>query len=237
MEYTTEQKLIRSECLRKRRETLSLIKEEKLDFIEKYSCVEDCTICNNPIMGKIENCPSKFIILYSKEFNLNCQKTIERIYGEMTQEDWFLVIMSQPPSLKNISYFIRNNLINLDYGSEEFTLLSLYAINTFRFFNWENTFNIILDENGFNINLQNKYGENILLSVLKYDYYDQDDFYAEDRENIQDYNNKIIYLLERGADPLLSNKEGVCSLDYAYSLRTFPQDKKNELISILERYI
>ena len=237
-EYTEEQKVIRRECYRKRIETAELINKQKWDLIQKHTCVEDCTVCNNPIIGNIEDNPIKCILLY-KEFNLDCQKTIERIYGEMTQEKWFLSIMKQTPSSDSLSYFIKNKLIDVDYGSEKVTLFSLYAIYTCGFY-WEKTFNIILsDDIGFNINLQDKYGQNILLSLLRKDYYDKEDFYPEERQDkyIQNYNQKIIYLLEKGADPLLEDKEGISAIEYACNLKTFPQYQKDDLIRILERYI
>jgi len=235
-EYTPEQKLIRRECFRKRRETVRLIYKEKWELIQKHTCVKDCTVCNNPIMGKIEDHVIKHITLFSKYFNLDVQKAIERMHdGEMTQEKWFLYIMQNPPSLKTLLYLIKNNLINPDYGSGEVTLFSLY-INESSYY-WLKTFEIILSDNiGFNINLQDKYGGNILLSVLRKDY---EDFYPKEIEEkyIQNYNEKIIYLLEKGADPLLEDKEGISPIEYARNLKTFSRKQKDDLISILERYI
>jgi hypothetical protein len=155
----------------------------------------------------------KCIFLY-KKFNLDCQKTIERIYGEMTQEQWFLALMKQPTSSDNILYFIQNKLINPDFGSEEVTLLSLY--NLYNGFYWEKSFdNILSYDIGFNINLQDKYGENILLSILKRDYYDKEDFYPDERDDefIENYNN--FGLLQFKIDMINSNYKVNMQIDRA----------------------
>lgn len=240
VDYTEEQKLIRNECFRRRKETFDLVNEKKWDLVQKHLCVEDCTVCNNPVTGKIEDHVMSCIFLLP-EFNLDCQNTIERIYGEngeMTQQKWFIGIMQHHLSSNNLLYLLKNKLINPDY-SDCVTLLSLYAIYKCAIY-WKDTFDIILsDDIGFNINLQDIYGDNIILSILRKDYYDEEDFYPEEREDeyIEIYNNKITYLLEKGADPLLENKEGLSAIEYAHNLKTFPQNQKDNLIRILERYI
>jgi hypothetical protein len=241
VDYTDEQKLIRRECFRRRKETIDLVNGKKWDLIQKQICVEDCTICNNPVMGKIETHVMSCVFRLPKEFNLDCQKTIERIYGEngeMTQQKWFRGIMQDPPSSNTLLYLLKNNLISPDY-SDHVTLLSLYAIYRCTIY-WKDTFDLILsDDIGFNINLQDIYGDNIILSILRKDYYDEEDFYPDEREDkyIQIYNDKITYLLEKGADPLLENKEGLSAIEYARNLKSFPQTQKDDLIRILERYI
>lgn len=116
-------------------------------------------------MGKIKDYIINCMIVCVREFNLDIQKTIERIDGNMNHEKWFLAIMKDPPHFKSLTYFIKNKLIHPDY-SNEVTLFSLYGVYMCGYY-WKNTFEFILSETGFNINLQDIYGDNILLSILK----------------------------------------------------------------------
>ena len=54
---------------------------------------------------------------------------------------------------------------------------------------------------------------------------------------IENFNEKITYLLEKSCDPLLEDKEGISAIEYARNLKTFPQTQKDDLVRILERYI
>jgi hypothetical protein len=233
--YTPEQKLIRSECYKKRIIVTNLVRNKEWNLIKECNeCVKECTVCKSNAIN-IKDHPMACIFLFSDDFNLEAQKTIERIYGEMSKEKWFSNIIKYKPRFDKLYYFIQNNLIDSNYASD-FTLLGLYSIYSCTF-EWLNIFEYILsDEVGFNINLQDNNGNNILLTILYFYYYDNQDFYEDERLDIyiKICNEKLIYLIQRGADPLLENKKGVCALDYARELKTFPQYQKEELIRIFE---
>jgi hypothetical protein len=236
--YTYEQKQIRNECYKKRMKVMNLVRNKEWDLIKECDeCPNECTVCSFNT-GNIKDHPMSCIFLFSQEFNLQAHKTIERIYGEMSKKKWTSSIIKYKPQFDKLYYFIQNNLIDINYSSE-FTLLGLYSVYSSTF-EWINIFEYFLsDEVGFNINLQDNNGNNILLTILYFDYNDNEDFYEVERldKYIKISIEKLTYLLERGADPLLENKKGVCALEYARELKTFPQHQKEELIKLFERYI
>jgi hypothetical protein len=229
-----------SECYKKRGDIITLINEEKWHLIDEYVCsINNCRVCNNPVI-KSDMFPIGF--LFNKNnFNSEIQNTIERIYIKMNykdqpdktklkKEEWFLLIIKIVPKINVLSYFIENNLINPNHGSEQVTLLELYCIYKDQHTQYLDY--ILSQEVGFNINLQNSYGENVILSTLRlYFYqYEQTDYVFER------YNRLINYLLERGADPLLEDKEGISPIQYVIDLKTFDETQKIHLIKILKKY-
>ena len=222
-------------CKNFRRETFQLIKEEKWDLIESNDC--KCDFCDRSPSGEF---PLSSIVLWCREITPDVLRTIERIYRPKYgygEDFWFKVIIATRPTINKLSYFIENKLIDVNCGSY-YTLLGYYSI-FFESTYWQLPFNYITSLDGFNINIQNESGENALLEILREDYYDKEDFNREDREEkyIEIYNDKIRFLLEKGSDPLLEDKQGVSALDYVKNLTTFPEQQKNRLITILKKYI
>jgi len=233
MYYKKRQQKMEQNCKSFRRQTYQLIKEEKWDLIESNDC--KCNFCER--MGEF---PLSSIILWCREITPDVLRTIERIYRSKygyNEDFWFKVIIATRPTINKLSYFIENKLIDVNCGSY-YTLLGYYSI-FFESTYWQLPFNYITSLDGFNINIQNESGENALLEILREDYYDKEDFNREDREEkyIEIYNDKIRFLLEKGSDPLLEDKQGVSALDYVKNLTTFPEQQKNRLITILKKYI
>jgi hypothetical protein len=236
-EYTPEQLQIRSNCLRLRRETTELIRNKKWDLVQGNQCNrDDCTVCTNPFMSSY---PLKQILMYSERMTLEIQQTIERIYGKQTEYGWFKMILENCPSITILSYFIENKLINPNYSIQQYTLLGYYSM--YYYTSWTNMFEYLLSpEIGYDINIQSEDGDNCLLSIISEYYYDNDNrnnIEEREEENLLICNEKLRYLLERGADPLLQNKEGICALDYARNLETFTQEIQIRLVQLLEIYM
>lgn len=246
MSNVQEQEFIRFNCLNWISKTLSLLIEEKLELIESNPCPRDmCSVCNNSEEYPFsEEYPLRPLIAYSKNNDISyIKKVVERIYGIQSSDWWFKIIINNVPSFTKIKYFIENDFIDVNNGSYNYTLLSIHLNRSYGNY-WREKLDYLLSEKvGYNINIQNRNGDNCLLSFIRcrfirnrfrLDYIN----YTED-QLLQSY-EKIIYLLENGADPLLEDKEGVCTLEFLKNLMPnegFTQHKKQELIQLVERYV
>jgi hypothetical protein len=218
-------------CKNFRRETFQLIKEEKWDLIESNDC--KCDFCDRSPSGEF---PLSSIVLWCREITPDVLRTIERIYRPKYgygEDFWFKVIIATRPTINKLSYFFENKLIDVNCVGD-YTLLGYYSIFSSSY--WQLSFNYITSVDGLNINIQNDLGENVLLETLREDYNDND---IQDREEkyIEIYNDKIRFLLEKGSDPLIEDKDGISSIEYARNLTTFTEKQKNILINILEEYV
>lgn len=235
-DFSDDEDQIINNCLKWRQNTIHLIIDEKWDQIESNPCpYNNCFICEEK---QLPECPLQPLFVYPHVFTIKIQSIIERIYGPQTSNSWFKMILKYYPKLTILQYFIENRLIDIHNGSYNYTLFSKYAIS-YRYgtiYKWGNY--LLSEEVGYNINIQDCAGENVLLTYLRFSYYDEDDFFPQEREekHLLNYNENIIYLLEKGADPLLEDFEGISSLEYARNLSTFPQDQKDRLIQLLEQY-
>lgn len=237
--YSPRQNRIRSICLQSRKETITYIRNQQWDLVQGNQCNHyDCTVCSNPVMSPF---PLRQIFTCIEKMTPEVQKTIERIYGEQTSESWLKMMLESCPPIRVLSYFVENNLIQANDSFGRYSLLGYYNLFSSKY-TWKGIFDTLLSpEIGYDINIQTEDGSNCLLSVIFEDYYDGEDRmeYMEEtqEESITLSNQKIQYLLEKGADPLLENKEGVCALTYARQLQTYPDPIKSQLIELLEQYV
>jgi hypothetical protein len=232
-EYTPEQELIRSNCFKWRSNTLLLIKEEKWDLIECNPCNRSiCSVCQNNVIGES---PLRDLLVFSHDNKMHhVHKVIERVYGNQSSNDWFKIILYNIPSFSKLKYFIENGLIDVNNGSYNNTLLTVY-LNWSYDNDWEKKMDYLLSEKvGYNINIQQRDGDNSLFSFIRCCY---DEFFEEGEDVLLKYNEKIVYLLEKGSDPLLPDKEGICILEYLKNLMSIEEHKKQELIQLIERYL
>ncbi len=224
------QQSIRSQCLRWRQQTCELVKQEKWDLItlNPYKDNYNCIICSNPVMSE---CP-RYNLMNVIPFTEEIQATIERLYGPVNSDDWLLYIFESVPTISTLQYFLEKNMIDPNNGSYTWTLLKLYSIYTT---NYMPIIDYILSKNG-DINIQSCDGENVLLSTIICNY-DLDDLIPEEQDElIRKSENQIEYLLSKGADPLLSDKNGLTALQFAYDLIGFTEQQKSRLIQLLESY-
>lgn len=227
-EYTHEPQAVRSNCLQWRRQTIQLIKEEKWDMLEINPCLfDDCAICQNSVM-RLDLLEPLFLI---PTFTLEIQRAIERMYGPQSRDHWYRMLLEQVPSLSTLRYFIENGLIDIHCGKYAYTIFNIFS----QYYRSENVFDLweylLSDGVGYNINLQDSQGNNILLSLLL-----RLDYYADDEHNLLS-TQKITYLLQKGADPLLENKDGVSAWSHVCHSARCPQETKNRFIQLLEKYI
>ncbi len=239
----TDQEKI-DDCKQFRKEMQSILKSNNWDLVDDKLCrLDSCSLCN----GRFREYILMGIMLYCKEITPKIEETINRIYGcktiltckdkKLTSEGWFEVIYCTIPDFNQLSYFSKNKLFDPNYGSHQYTLLSLYASHR----SITNKFDkkyleyILSPEVGFNINIQNADGKNILISILDDMNTDQD---IDEYQEVYDYIEMIIYLLDKGADPLLEDKDGMCALDYIKGVDYLVNigSKKNQLIDIIESY-
>ncbi len=235
-------------CRTIRHQICDLIKNEEWDSIEYYRCLqENCVICNNRVVGEF---PLLAIMNSCKEMNQTIEYTINRIYkdkgilsyqdNKLNSDGWFEVICATVPSFDKLSYFVNNKMIDPNCGSYKYTLLDLYAqykvITTSTKFDSKYFDYILSPQVGCNINIQNACGESILLSIIREMSEDEDIYDTIEYINI--YIDTINYLLEKGADPLLENKEGMCALEYSRNSDNLNMigERKSEIISLLEYY-
>lgn len=236
-EYSPEEEEIRANCFLWRTNTFVLIKNEKWDLIESNPCSPNiCTVCQNNIYGDSPIRPLLTFVEYDKLHYV--QEVIERIYGKLTQDIWFKIIISNVPCFSHVKYFIENKLIDVNNGSYGNTLLSIYA-NWSYSQDWKDKWDYLLSEEvGYNVNIQSCHGENCLLSFIRICY--DEDYFDQEEAVLLEYNKKIMYLLEKGADPLLTDKQGTCALKYVIDLESFEgftEEQKEKMIQLLESYI
>jgi hypothetical protein len=222
-----------STCALWRRTIIQSINEQKWDQIEKNPCTsQECTLCQSRVTGPYPLKPLLTIPIFTR----SVQNVIERIYGPLTPDDWYRILLENISTLSTLRYFIENRLIDIQCGRYNYTIFVLfsqyYRQETFAL--WDELLSL-----GYDINLQDSVGDNALLAFLRFEYYDGEEYDEEDRleESLLDANQKIAYLLQRGADPLLENKDGVSAWSYVRTLSTFPQQVKDRLVQLLAHYV
>lgn len=223
-------------CNNRRSASISLYVHKNLEIIDETKCEYDCScdFCKS----EYNKHPLDSILSFSNEITEEMYNKIERIYGKLTMEEWFLTVIRNVPNTNKLPFYIEKGLIDPNYVIERMTLINLYSVGPSCSYE-KSILYYIINYSGFNINIQNEDGDNILLYILKYDsYYDKPDFYPTDREDkyLKRCNDRLLYFLQNGADPLLENKEGISAVDYARNLKTFPQETKDDLIKLLEPY-
>lgn len=226
-------------CNNRKSSSLALYIHKNLDIIEETKCCYNCScdLC----LSEYRKYPLDPILNFSDKIEDICDEIynkIERIYGKLTMEEWFLTLIRNLPNMDKLPFYIEKGLIDPNYVIERLTLLNLYSIGPSRSYE-KSILSYIINESGFNINIQNEDGDNILLYILKYDvYYEKPGFDPLEREDriFKRCNDRLLYFLQNGADPLLENKEGLSAIEYAHNLHTFSQEIKDELIKLLEPY-
>jgi hypothetical protein len=135
------------------------------------------------------------------------------------------MLLEYVPSFSILQYFIQNQLIDITSSHYDYPLFTIYSYHHPNdiFHIWD----CLLSE-GYMINLQDPLGNHALLVLLLFQY-------EEDQEDLLESNERITYLLQHGADPLLENKEGVSA--WSYICDAFSQETKDRLLPLLEHYL
>lgn len=181
------------------------------------------------------------------------QQTIERIYNPYRNDsnDWVKILIKIHPSFNKLKYFLEKNLISPndfkttcdekcdqdeDINRNEYTIMHHYLWRSVQiYFVWKDRFDFLLsDEIGGNINIQDDNGNTLLHCILKCRY--EKDTHERYPKIYDSYLQKINYLLEHGADPLLENKKGVNAIDYVKKRPSNPNSFKDDILCLLESY-
>lgn len=150
----------------------------------------------------------------------------------LTGEKWLKLILAfHLIPVQTVRYLLENECIRVDQG-DPFSLLSIYSG-----FYSQPHIDLLLDEFGSNINIQNAGGVTPLYTLVSYSYDIDTEFAFSCNDSwYEKANSRIECFLERGADPLLTKKDGVSTLDYVRSMPRLEESYRTRLISILERY-
>ena len=239
------------------------IRENEWEKLEPTSCQtpDNCRICSYTISCH----PLEYFLNGGTffptpehqpfEFTIEAEEAVERLMGKpMTSDDWFTLFLRCRPSISLLKYLYANHKLEPN-KSDPYSLLMLFTV----FGDNEGVEYLLSPEIGTNINLQNSSTWNTpLLGLLRslYESIDGDELEPEEEielianreerellENgqLDDYHDRrlgrIRYFLERGADPLLENRDGLSPLKYVQTSLRCSSSHRVKLIHLLEQYV
>lgn len=199
---------------------------------EKPVCEEDCLGCMY-----VER-PIDLFLRGRYPLTPAFEALIHQMYGEeFTPSRWFSFFWHHPPSVPALRYLIQAGRISPNHP-EAYTLLERSMI-----YYSHPHIDFLLVEAGLNVNLPSESRNTVLLTYLTYlrAVWDEEEA-VEDRpeEGAECWRmgvERLENLLQRGADPLLENRDGVSALSYVEGLTTFTESQKETLLAVLRRYV
>ncbi len=209
------------------------IEEGKWDLIQSIALTTNLSCKKNMLLN---------LISIPNTITEEVRQTIEIIYKPISPSEWVRLLMKINIPFEKLKYFLDNKIFspndNARCHTDDdscYTVMQHYLWRHTSYFQFKNRFDFFLSKDiGGNINIQDDEGNTLLHNILRCHY--SKERIDQNPEFYRDYLEKIIYLLEEGADPLLSNKKGITPIDYVRERPNEPNSLRNELLNLLEAY-
>ena len=213
--------------------TCRRMRKEKWSELAPNPCrVQDCVYCT---LRHFVDHPIELISLY-EEITTEMEEAIHHMYGHYTSVQWMTVFVYTTPSVPLLRLLFRKGYLSPD-NSDPTTFLSRSVV----WWRQEHIDFLLGPEIGMNINLQTPLGNSPLLQHVCTAYDDEENEFPYDpvvkRERLLRDLQRTAFLLERGGDPLLENKNGLSALSYVEGLTTFAADEKEMILDLLRLYV